>query len=102
MGINVTLITERGEELEYIGDPKGILSQLLPPEDHSTYPFLNSIDLYGDTVFNRIQMRHFLTEWEFIESQAKSDEERAYSVAVKRMAARCYCEVHTYLKFLGD
>jgi hypothetical protein len=61
-----------------------------------------SIDCYGDTVFNRIQMTRFLEEWTYAESQAETEYEKALASAVRRMATRCRDEVHLYLKFIGD
>ena len=102
MGINVALVEEHGDELEYMGDPKGLLGNLLPPGDDLDHPVLMSIDFYGDTVFNRIQMTRFLSEWAYAESRAVTEQDRELVAAVRRMATRCLNEVHLYLKFMGD
>lgn len=60
MGIDIQLQNEDGEILERISDEKRLLHDLLPVGDHS---LLSGIDLYGDTIFNRIQMDDFLSEW---------------------------------------
>ena len=96
------LTDEFGGKIEEIGDPYQLLPPLFPPEDHPGYPFLGSIDLYGNTVFNRIQMRRFLAEWAYVVSQAKSTPEQELVAAIERMACRCRDDVHIYLKFIGD
>ena len=67
------------------------------------YPFLASIDPYGDTTFNNLQMPRFLKEWAAVVSQrAKTTEEQALVASVESLARRCRDEVHVYLKFIGD
>ena len=63
---------------------------------------LASIDLYGDTTFNRVQMPRFLAEWSIIGTKAQSPDESALVVEIANMARRCADEVHVYLKFIGD
>ena len=102
MGIDVQLIDEFGGKIDEFVDPMGLLIPLFPPEDDPAYPFLASIDAYGDTVFNRLQMTRFLTEWDHVVAQARSEAEKEIVEAVRRLASRCQREVHTYLKFYGD
>jgi hypothetical protein len=40
--------------------PKNYLGKLLPEYGDPAHPMLASIDLYGNTLFNRIQMDRFL------------------------------------------
>ena len=102
MGIDVHLTDEFGAMIEAIGDPMGLLLPLLPQEDDPAYPLLESIDPYGNTVFNRTQMKRFLQEWRYVVSQAQSAKARDLIEAVERMASRCQREPHTYLTFIGD
>jgi hypothetical protein len=101
MGLDIELHDERGERLRSVGDPQNLLPRLLP-DDAEAYPMLASIDLYGDTVFNRIQMGRFLREWETVSAKAQSDDERTLVGMIESMGARCRDEVHLYLKFIGD
>src|SRR5438046_3047207 len=89
MGIDVVLIDEFGGKIDEFPDPMGLLVPLFPPEDNPAYPFLASIDPYGDTIFNRMQMKRFLIEWNYVIAQARSDSERDIAEAVQRMASRC-------------
>ena len=101
MGVDVALVDEFGGKIEDFPDSMGLLILLLPAEDDAAFPFLSSIDAYGDTVFNRLQMKRFLTEWKYIVAKAQSPEEKEIAEVVLRMASRCQREVHTYLKFIG-
>lgn len=102
MGLGIELIGEFGNKIEEIADPYQLLPLLFPPADDPEYPFLGSIDLYGITIFNRIQMKRFLTEWNYVVSHAQSAQEQELVEAIRRMACRCRDDVHIYLKFVGD
>jgi hypothetical protein len=62
---------------------------------------LASIDWYGDTVFNAVQMKRFLEEWDHVMQRDGSPKEHALTAAIKQLAERCRDEVHLYLKFIG-
>lgn len=103
MGFNVELQDELGSRLDGVDDPRGLLNKLLPEPGHSDdCPFLRSIDNYGDTTFNRLQMPLFLKEWAAISVKATTEDQQAIVLAVESLARRCRDEVHTYLKFIGD
>ncbi|MEZ0224407.1 MAG: hypothetical protein ACAH83_07640 [Alphaproteobacteria bacterium] len=103
MGINLNLETERGEVLQSLLDPEGTMARLLSPYCNiNVYPMLGSIDPYGDTVFNRIQMGLFLGEWSKVLAKNLSPEERVVADQIEKLAQRCRDEVHLYLKFIGD
>jgi hypothetical protein len=102
MGFNVELQDEFGRRIDGLDDPLGVLDRLLPEPDGDEYPFLSSIDPYGDTNFNHLQMRRFLKEWASVSFKAAAAGEQAIASAVEALARRCRDEVHTYLKFIGD
>jgi hypothetical protein len=102
MGLGIELQDEQGETLVSVADPTNLLGKLLPPNDDRSYPMLASIDPYGDTVFNRVQIERFLVEWAAISTGAHSSEERCLVAIVEKMALRCHAEIHLYLKFIGD
>jgi hypothetical protein len=101
MGFCVILESEDGEPLEQVEDPKNILHQLLPSEDPS-YQYLRYIDWYGDTVFNRLQIRPFLSEWDSLTESARTSDENALLARIRELALRCLQEPHLYLRFCGD
>lgn len=49
-----------GGKIDGIYDPKNLLGSLLSDLDDKSHPMLSCIDPYGDTTFNRLQMRWFL------------------------------------------
>ena len=60
------LEAERWAVLEFVTDELNLLHRLLPPRDDDSSPMLASIDWYGHTVFNSIQMKRSLAEWEYV------------------------------------
>ena len=96
----IQLLTERGELVEELTDPQGLLDSLLPTEYSPL--LLGGLDRYGDTTFNWIQMKAFLIEWEGVEAKASTEEEKRIVAEVKRLALRCREGNREYLKFLGD
>lgn len=63
---------------------------------------LGTVDWYGDTVFNRLQMRQFISEWDALQQRASTPDEAALIEKVKELALRCKSEPHLYLAFIGD
>jgi hypothetical protein len=103
MGLDIQLQDEFGGQIDSILDPKNLLPGLLPPDEKiEAYPMLSGIDLYGDTVFNRLQMPRFLSEWAEVASNARTEEERKLVLDIQELARRCSDDVHKYLKFIGD
>ena len=102
MGFNVELQDEFGGCIARVDDPLCLLDKLMPELGDESYPFLGSIDPYGDTTFNGLQMRRFLKEWDTVRQEAKTADEETLIAAVEELARRCRDEVHTYLKFIGD
>ena len=102
MGLEIVLQTESGAKVDSVADPKNYLGKLLPQIDDESHPLLGGIDPYGDTVFNGIQIRRFLLEWEAVSSNAVTTEERELVSKIEDLALRCRDEVHLYIRFVGD
>jgi hypothetical protein len=102
MGLGIELQNEWSGSLESVADPKNLLSRLLPADDDWSQPMLASIDFYGDTIFNRVQIPRFLLERATVSTKAETPEESSLVKAIERMALRCRDEVHMYLRFIGD
>jgi hypothetical protein len=100
MGISIVLKSESQEVLAQIDDAKNVLHALLPPQGSPS--MLGSVDWYGDTIFNRLQMSQFLSEWESVETKASGQEEASLLRQVRTLALRCKDEPHLYLAFIGD
>jgi hypothetical protein len=101
MGFCVILESEDCEQLEQVEDPKNILHQLLPSEDGS-YKYLRFIDWYRETVFNRLQIQPFISEWDRLIESAQTPDETALLTRIRELALRCTQEPHLYLRFCGD
>jgi len=101
MGFDINLETERGEILSTISDPKNLLHRLLE-RAFDEEPLLVELDWYGDTIFNRLQIPRFLSMWQAVARQARTEEDEALVNGVKELAVRCGGGVHLYLKFVGD
>jgi hypothetical protein len=102
MGLEIKLQDEWGGPVESVVDPKNYLGKRLPRNDDDGHPMLAGVDSYGDTVFNRMQMRWFLSEWADVSARAQTPEARELVSKVEAMAHRVRDEVHLYLKFSGD
>lgn len=98
--IHIALEDEHGETIEQIEGRVHLLGKLLPDDDQSSQ-CLNFIDPYGDTVFNGLQMRPFIAEWDQVADKAQTDEEKILVERVRQLAEKCR-ELHLYLKFYGD
>ena len=101
MGLEIVLQTESGAKIDSVADPN-YLGKLLPPIHDERHSLLGGIDPYGDTVFNGIQIRRFLLEWEAVSSNAVTTEERELVSKIEGLALRCRDEVHLYIRFVGD
>jgi hypothetical protein len=99
MGIDVNLQDERGTVIEFLHDEKSLLNKLLPRENRS---LLSGIDPYGDTIFNRLQMDQFLSEWNELRKKEMAPDQANHLQKIETLALRCQREVHLYLKFIGD
>jgi hypothetical protein len=102
MGLNVILENEDGIPVESVLDGKGSLLKLVRSVGADGHILLAFIDPYGNTVFNRLQMGQFLTEWEVVLERAFTPEDKMLVAQVKVLAERCQAGVHQYLRFVGD
>jgi len=101
MGFDIHLETERGEVRATVEDPKNLLHRVLERSVREE-PLLAEIDWYGDTVFNRLQMPRFLSQWRVLAKNCKSPEEAKLVDEVTALAEQCEGGVHLYLEFIGD
>jgi hypothetical protein len=103
MPITVALQTIDNKKLEHIV-PNALdtmINDWLPFGD-SSYPMLQYIDEYGDTVFNRLQMRGFLVEWDRLTQTLTNLNQRKIALDIRRLAEKCQGKPQTYLRFIGD
>jgi hypothetical protein len=60
------------------------------------------IDIYGNTIFNGLQMREFMAEWDRLMKDLSDSRHRLAAKEVRKLAERCSAEPHTFLRFIGD
>lgn len=102
MGVDVRWESERGERLGELLDPEDRVAELLPDWRDETSICLRFVDLYGDTVFNRLQMPVLIVELQAAVARATDREVAAHGRQVMELAKKCEANVHTYLRFFGD
>ena len=100
--ISVVLQEEDGKPLAQVNVDTHLLDSLLLETNDERFHSLRFIDLYGDTVFNRLQMNEFLAEWEMLSERASTLEQRELLDEVRALASMCRRQPHLYLKFCGD
>ncbi len=103
MPILVVLQDESGSRIsEYVNDSMGVIVNSLPDLDDCTYSCVRFIDPYGNTVFNPIQAKEMIDEWDRLkESFTEKDAETLWA-EVRSLIVCCANEVHVYLWFIGD
>jgi len=102
MGIDVRLETENGEEIASVADAKDLLQRALPELDGPRFRFANTIDWYGDTVFNRLQVELLREEWALLIHDSTDEETKTLLRQIDELLLRCTSHVHLYVKFYGD
>lgn len=99
--VDVMVVTGGGDVVQRLGADARTLSSALETARRLSYAMLRDIDPYGDTVFNRLQITVFLSQWHTLVQEAGLAEHSA-ARAVARMAEFVRDNPHHYLKFEGD
>jgi hypothetical protein len=102
MGITTTLETETGEKLATVEDPTNLLHRTLPEPGARGFQWANTIDWYGDTSFNYLQVARLREEWSGLRRAARDRETVALLEAIDELLRRAESERHLYVKFYGD
>jgi hypothetical protein len=100
--IDVVLEDPLGGAVEKAHGRTWLFGPLLQRIEPGTYPLIKYIDMYGDTIFNRLQMTDFLAGWRQLRALASNPEEAALLDEVERLATTCQEIPGHYLKFYGD
>lgn len=64
------------------------------------YPWLTSINPYGDTVFNLLQIPYLINELDSLKKVYASD--KSIEDCITFLNQEILCENHNYLRFIGD
>lgn len=102
MAINIYLQNIDGSKREAVVlDKYYSLAKLWPIED-SSFPLLQYVDPYGNTIFNGAQMPEIERELDRLIAQAANDEQIQVLRQVRDLAERCRRHAHKFLRFVGD
>ena len=101
MAIKVILQSIDGNKQDQVGDPDYCLALVWPSGDPS-FPLLQYIDPYGNTVFNGLQMPEVQKELKRLIGMASSDDQRNILQRICELAAKCQERPHMFLRFRGD
>lgn len=102
-GGNISMIIEdeNGELIESSEINYANIDCLLPGKDVSTkYPWLQTIDPYGDTTFNGLQTKNVISELKKLAEENKN-EEVLINETISFISKIDYGS-HVYVKFIGD
>jgi hypothetical protein len=101
MPIKVILQTVDGNRQDEVLDPNYSLAEIWPVGD-STFPLLQYVDPYGNSIFNRQQMYQIVEELDVLLRRVLTDEQREILLRVRALAAKCKDRPHLLLRFRGD
>jgi len=101
MSFTINLESEDGAILDSIED-FNLLKNYIPDISNKNFYCLKYVDIYGDTVFNKLQMNDLIKELKIIQENNKSNEINLFLEKLLDLANKCKNKVHLYLKFYGD
>jgi hypothetical protein len=102
LGISVALEGEDGTALETVHDPSNLLHRALPAPEDPSFQWISTIDWYGDTTFNELQVSRLRAEWQRLIETSRDPDTRALLQRIDDLFGRCSSDVHLYVKFYGD
>jgi hypothetical protein len=102
MPLTVRLETETGAKLAEVFDTQDVVTQLAAEDAAPELKVAQTIDPYGNTTMNRLQVPLFLKDLRLLMSRAASPEDTAVLRQIEALANRSLEEPHLYLKFYGD
>jgi hypothetical protein len=102
MGLCIALQSESGEQTLMMADERNLLGRMLEKLDAQEFPMLSSIDIYGDTIFNRLQVSRLLTELDILLKRNLTADEQLLLQAVSDIGKKAQEDVHQYIVFIGD
>lgn len=69
-------------------------------DSRKKFPCLSSVDPYGDTIFNRVQVPFLIKELKRLQSDLTSQSLRRLINEVIKFTTKV--QIHNYVKFIGD
>jgi hypothetical protein len=96
MSLVVKLEDDLGERSEWV------MLHGVVPTGHADFLLLSGIDPFGKTVFNHLQMKAFIEEWDRAKDRVHDDSQLEAWEKVKNMAETCRHDRDLYLRFVGN
>src|SRR3546814_19165626 len=88
MGIEVVVEDECGKKIASVEDSGNLLHRILPEHGDLEYKWLNHVDWYGDTTFNRLQLPGVSQELKRIARTKTRPEEKQLIQRINELQAR--------------
>lgn len=100
--IGIERIDENGKTLDFCDINFAEVMNLLSNEDNiiQISPLISYVDPYGDTYFNRLQIKDLVDELNMIGSKEQFKTLKTKIVTIVRFIN--LVDVHQYIKFIGD
>lgn len=98
----VYLQDEKGNKIDELIDKDGIVEKILPQYNDKNFQCLRFVDLYGDTVFNYLQMNQLGEECILLLNRFRDIEPKEFISHLLSMIKNCKVSPHRYIKFFGD
>jgi hypothetical protein len=100
MPLTIRIETEDGASLAEVFDLQDAITELVERMPSGSLEISHTIDPYGNTVINHLQLPLLLRDLERLRGLAAAPD--AVLRSVEELAARCQDDQHLYLKFYGD
>lgn len=102
MGIDVRAETENRRLIEEVLDYQGLTKRLLPHCADASWICLRFVDMYGDTVFNQLQIALLIDELRRVHDDLNDPATQEHALAILRLVESVEGRVHSYVRFVGD
>jgi hypothetical protein len=103
MGLTTRLETENRTGLQSVEDPRNLLHRALPRPEDPGFHWAGTIDWYGDTTFNHLQVPKLRAEWQRLIEASQDSETIGLLRQIDELLKRCLTEQpQVYVRFVGD
>jgi hypothetical protein len=102
MGVDLIWMDERGGLIEVYDDSDFLFAEAIEKQDLAKTTCLQFVDLYGNTIFNQLQIPTLIKELEWFLSLFQDKPTQEIITKYLQLAKRCAGKTHTYLEFKGD
>lgn len=104
MGIIAVVLQDEtcSEISQAVQDPDDVIALSISEFADGGYACVRFIDPYGDTIFNPLQAKAMIEEWDRLKQSFSDHKAETLWADVRALIVRCSEEPHTYLKFIGD